>query len=92
MIRYCISALLLVACSGIGTKEQTIAPDPLPLIVLPEIEIRAYPILEASPKFKPIRRAAVHRRAPCVDANENTKEEFLAKLECVKKLTEEGGA
>lgn len=91
MIRYCLSAILLVACSSIGPKEPAIAPDPVPVIVMPEIEIREYPLLEAL-KVKPIRRAAVHRRAPCGDSTENTKEEFLAKLECVKKLTEEGGA
>ena len=92
MIRYCLSAILLVACTGTGGLRD-VAPDPVPVIVLPEIEIRAPRIVEPEHlKTKPIRRAAVPRRAPCGDSNESTKEEFLAKLECVKKLTERNDA
>lgn len=89
MIRYCLSAVLLVACSSIGTKsEPTFAPlpDPVPVIVLPEIEVRSVRIPGKPKSFK---RAA---RPQCDEEFDDKREEFMTKLECVKKLTEKGGA
>jgi hypothetical protein len=92
MIKYCLSAILLVACSGVGTKEpNNIAPDPLPVIALQEIEVRESPLFEPL-KTKPIRRAAVNRRPPCDESSDDKKEEFLLKLDCVKRLTEKDDA
>jgi hypothetical protein len=82
MIRYCLSAILLVACSAVSTKsEPTFAPfpDPLPVIVLPEIDTRSVRI-ENPKSFK--RVAHPH----CDEEFEDKREEFMQKLDCVKKL------
>lgn len=88
MIKYCLSAFILIACSATGLRT---ADDvlPVPVVVLPEMEIKATRI---KPEAMKPARSIKHARSPCESNLEDKKQEILYKLDCVKRLTGGSGA
>ena len=77
MIRYCLGAVFLVACSGIGTVKDPPIYDPVEKVT------------PAPPKYAAPSRTK-HTQHRCDVAFENKRTEILYKMECLAEGT--GGA